>query len=133
MASSYTTRLRFDKQGTGDNSGSWGTVLNTLFDLLDEAVAGMETVSTTGGTTTLTANNGADDQARNAILKITGVLVSNSTIEVPAVSKEYIVWNATTGDFTVTVKVTGQTGIAVTQGKRMFLFCDGTDVYSPIT
>ena len=133
MASSYSTRLRLEKQGTGDNSGSWGTRLNTLFDLLDDAIAGMTTVNTTGGTSTLTTNNGSSDEARRAIIKVTGALVSNSTIEVPAQTKKYTVWNATSGSYTCTVKTSGGSGIAVTQGKVMDLFCDGTDVKSGIT
>ena len=128
MSTTYTTLLRLAKQGTGDNSATWGTVLNTLFDLIDAAIAGMSSIATTGGTTTLTSNNNAADQARNAILKITGTLVSNAIIEVPASTKKYTVWNATSGNYTVTVKTSGGSGIAVTQGKVMDLFCDGTDV-----
>ena len=133
MADTYTSRLRGVKQTVGGNSGTWGTLLNTLFDLLDDAIAGMTTVSTTGGTVTLTTANNSSDEARRAILKITGVLVSSSTIEVPAVTKLYKVWNATSGAYTCTVKTSGGTGIAVTQGKKMDLFCDGTDVLSTIT
>lgn len=128
MATTYSTLLRLAKQGTGDNNNTWGTVLNTLIDLIDAAIAGMSTINTTGGTTTLTASNNAADQARNAILKITGALVSNVTIEVPASTKKYTVWNATTNAFSVTVKTPAGSGIAVTQGKVMDLFCDGTDV-----
>ena len=28
MASTYTSRIRLNKQGDGDNPNSWGTVLN---------------------------------------------------------------------------------------------------------
>ena len=128
MADTYTNLLRFAKQTVGGNSATWGTILNTLFDSLDDAIAGMATVSTTGGTYTLSTANNSDDEARNAILKITGTLVSNSEVVVPAVTKRYTVWNATSGSYTCTVKTSGGTGIAVTQGKVMDLFCDGTNV-----
>ncbi len=75
------------------------------------------------GTTVLTA-----DEARPPILEFTGALTGNRTIEVPAVKREWIVYNNTTGAFYLTVKVSGQTGVVVTQGKRAALYCDGTDV-----
>src|SRR3990167_2606143 len=130
MASTFTAKLRFEKQGQGENANSWGTLLNTLLDLVDVAIAGLVEIATTGGTSPLTTANGTTDEARYAILKITGVLVSNSTIVVPASSKIYVVWNATSGAFTCTVKTSGGTGIAVTQDEKVALFCDGTNVES---
>ena len=40
MASTYTTRLRLEKQGTGENANTWGDKTNDTFDLLDEAIYG---------------------------------------------------------------------------------------------
>ena len=38
MPSTYTTRLRLEKQADGENIGTWGDVLNEqLIDLLDDA------------------------------------------------------------------------------------------------
>ena len=46
MASNYTTRIRLNQQGDGDNPNSWGTVLNDgVISLVDEAVAKYTTVS----------------------------------------------------------------------------------------
>jgi hypothetical protein len=38
------------------------------------------------------------------------------------------VYNNTTGAYTVTLRVTGQTGVAVPQKRAMTLYCDGVDV-----
>ena len=133
MASAYSDRLRFEKQENGANSETWGTKLNTGFDLIDDAIAGMATIATTGGTSTLSSSNAVADESRMAILKITGVLVSNSTVVVPAKTKLYTVWNATSGAYTVTVKVSGQTGVAVPQGVVAAVFCDATDVYNAVS
>lgn len=130
MASTYTTRLRLEKMGDGENDATWGGKANTVFDLIDAAIAGMATIATTGGTTVLTANNSSSDEARCAILKATGALVSNATFQIPAQTKVYHVWNATTGSYTLTVKTSGGTGVAVTQGKKAIIFCDGTDCYA---
>ena len=105
MPSSYTTRLRLEKQADGENANTWGDRLNQqVIDMVDEAVGGVVVVSTTGATTSLTASNGAADQSRNAVLRIEGTLRSNSTIVIPSVEKLYVVDNQTTGG-TYTVKL----------------------------
>jgi len=128
MASTYTNDLRLELQAAGENASTWGTKLNATIQQIEDAIAGMISVSTTGGDTTLTTVSGGTDQSRYAILKITGTLVSNSNIIVPAVSKRYLIWNATSGAFTVTVKTSAGTGIVVTQGATASLFCDETNV-----
>jgi hypothetical protein len=127
MASTATTRLRLEKMADGENDGTWGPKMTAVLDRVDEAVAGSTAVATTGGTTTLTSNNFTSDEARAAILEVTGTLASNATIRIPAVSKLYVVDNSTSGSFTVTVEVSGGTGAVVTQGEVWQVKCDGTD------
>lgn len=134
MASTYTSNLRVDKQGTGDNNATWGTVVNTDLDLLDAAIAGVTTISTTGGTTTMTATNGAADQARAAVIKITGTLVSDATVNAPATAtKNYWVYNGTTGAYTVTFGVTSGSGVLVSRGSWALIHCDGSNANSVTT
>ena len=81
MPSSYTTRLRLEKQADGENANTWGDRLNQqVIDMVDEAIGGVVVVSTTGATTSLTASNGSADQSRNAVLRIEGTLDLISTL-----------------------------------------------------
>jgi hypothetical protein len=52
---------------------------------------------------------------------------------VPTNRKLYFIYNNTTGSQSVTVKVAGQTGVSVPNGKRMALVCNGTDVVEAVT
>ncbi|MGZ8432763.1 MAG: hypothetical protein ACXWYM_00265 [Candidatus Binatia bacterium] len=128
MASTTESLLKVELMADGEKSNTWGQILNTVISLLAESVAGLESVATTGGSTVLSDTEWASNQARNAILKFTGVLASNAEIVVPTRSKPYIVWNATTGDYTLTVKTAAGTGIVVPQGVKLLLICDGTNV-----
>jgi len=129
MTSTYTSRLGLVKQGTGDNTDTWGTQLNQYaIDLIDEAISGVESIAIASTTTTLTSTDGASNQARNAILKFTGTLSGDSAVVVPAREKLYLISNSTSGSFTLTIKVTGQTGVVIPQGMVMLVYCDGTDV-----
>lgn len=130
MASTYSTNLKLELMGTGDQSGTWGDTTNTnMGTLLEQAVVGYTTQAITDGAdTVLTIANGASSVARNYVLQLTGALTANRNLIVPAIQKPYIISNATTGGFSVTVKVSGQTGVTVANGKRALVYNNGTDI-----
>ena len=88
MASSYSSRIKLEKQGSGENANTWGDRLNTnVIDLVDAAVAGVTAVDVdgAGGTgVTLTANDGSPDQARSLGLRMTGTLAADVTVSYSA-------------------------------------------------
>ena len=130
MASTFTTRIRLNKQGTGDNDSTWGTVLNDeVIDLTDFAIAGYTTISLVGGDVSLTANDGAADTARSAMLELTGTLTGDTGVYLPSgITKSYIVKNNTSGSFNATILIDGGTGTAVPQGGSIIVMTDGTTV-----
>jgi hypothetical protein len=89
---------------------------------VDAATSSAVTVSTTGGSTTLTAA-----QYNAAIILATGTLASNATFVVPN-SGEWVIANNTTGAFTLTVKTSAGTGVTVDQGQTTDLVANGTNV-----
>lgn len=132
MPSTYTTGLRLTKQGSGENDSTWGTIANTQYDLIDDAIRGLTTVSITTGTDiTLTSNNGASDESRRAILKLNGTPTANINVIVPAVSKIYVVDGSSfAGAYSVTIKPSSGTGITFKSGQNGLVICDGTNVTS---
>ena len=133
MASTYSTNLALELIGTGEQSGTWGTTTNTnLGTLLEQAISGYVTQAITDGSganTTITIPNGTTGVARNMFIEMTGALsFSTTSLIVPANKKMYFIFNNTSGGFAVTVKVSGQTGILVPNGKKVVLTCNGTDI-----
>jgi hypothetical protein len=101
---------------------------NALADDYDAAIAGFLSIAITTANVTLTRA-----QALNKIIKLTGTLTGNRELFIPytgGAGRAFIIWNATSGAFTVTVRTTagGSTGTAVTQAKKQLLFHDGTNV-----
>lgn len=135
MASSYSSRLRVELQGNGENGAGWGTKANNVFRRFDDAIAGVAAVAMPSDASySLTANNGSEDEARKAVLVVTSVALSATRdIIIPAVSKLYLIKNSTTGSQSIRIKTSGGTGITIPNGKTMFVFCDGTDCYDAIT
>jgi len=131
MASEYTTRIRLEKQGDGENANTWGLRLNTnVIDLVDEAIAGYEDISLAGGTeVSLTAQQATTDQSRNFGLRFTGTLTADTTVVIPAQEKIYFINNNTNGGYNVFIKT--EIGSAVTvvgSGRSMMLATNGTSI-----
>jgi len=128
MASTYSTNLAIELIGTGDQAGTWGNTTNTnLGTLIEQAISGYVTQAVSTGTdTTITIPNGATGVARNMYIELTGTGGASTNLIVPSNKKLYFIFNNSTG--AVTVKVSGQTGVSVPQGKKMVLTSNGTDV-----
>ena len=139
MASNYTTRIRLNQQGDGDNPNSWGTVLNDgVISLVDEAVAKYTTVSLgSAATVTLSAVDGGTDVPRSAFLEANGTVGgahTTITMIIPNVTKGYVVNNQTTYTTTtnvVKIKTAPGDGLTIPQGaiSQIVVDTDGS-VYS---
>mgnify|MGYP004448810797 CR=1 FL=1 len=138
MAATYTSNLRLTKQGDGDNPNTWGQVLNDgVISLVDDAVAGYATLSI-GSTVsvTLTNNQGSGDQARSAILELTGSIGGAHTsifVLIPNNSKSYVVRNSVSNnasDDAVILRVAGNTGVTIPPSSNTFVITNGTSVYN---
>lgn len=130
MASTYSSNLKIELIATGEQSGTWGATTNTnLGTLLEEAIVGYVTQAVTdGAATVLTIPNGATSNGRNYVIELTGALTAARTVEVPAVDKPYIFFNNTSGGYAVTVRVSGQTGVTIANGKKAIVYTNSTDV-----
>lgn len=133
MSFTYTGNLKLALPVTGTESGTWGDAVNNqVTALIDQAISGtVSLTSMTNADYTLTNGNGnAANEARYMALLVPSslTLTAARNIIVPSTSKMYIVKNATTGGFSVTVKTSAGTGIAVPNGNTMLLYCDGTNV-----
>jgi hypothetical protein len=132
MASSYSTDLKLELMVTGENAGTWGDITNTNLNILQQAIAGYESVAlnaTTGAT--LAFSNGVISNGKNAVLNLTGTLTSSVNVIIPdGVEKTYIAKNATTGSYAVTFKTTSGSGATWAAGDKgiKFLYSDGTNV-----
>lgn len=137
MASTYTDNFELEKQGVGDNSGTWGdpTLNQNVIARIDAAMGVTTTVALVSSNVTLT-----QAQWRSKCIKLTGALGANIVISLPlsvnsvgsatAVGGEIIFDNETSGAFTITVKTaaTASTGVEIPQGFRSTLYSDTLNV-----
>lgn len=132
MPSTYTSRLRIEKQAAGENNNTWGDIANLNFgELVEEAIAGVASVAHNDAANySLSTANGAADEARRMVLNVTGTLTAARNVVAPSVSKLYVVRNATAGGFAITIKTSSGVGVTIPNGSSQLVFCDGTDFFS---
>jgi hypothetical protein len=141
MSSSYSSNLRVELVGSGDQAGTWGTTTNNNFAyIFDTAIAGAATVTITTTPQALTAINGATSTAANnqavyATLKLISA-PSAFTLYAPPAAKQYIIWNATS--YTATIgnatalggtTSTGGNTITIAAGEKSAVWSDATNFY----
>ena len=130
MANSTSASLKLTVQATGENSGTWGQITNTNLLILEQAIGGFQSVAITTGAT-LTFSNGALSNGKNNVLKLVGTIGGAVNVVVPdSIEKTYIIDNATTGAYTVTVKTSSGSGVtwaAADKGTKV-VYSYGTNV-----
>ena len=137
MSSTYSSSLRIELIGAGDQAGTWNTTTNTnLGTIIESAIAGYVSVSVTSANQAFTALDGAADEARNAVIALTTTTTAAFAVYAPPQEKTYIIYNTTA--YTATIynsTVLGNTtaagtGVAVPAGKKLVVFSDATNFYT---
>lgn len=123
MADTETPNIKLTNQTEGANNNSWGIIADANFEEIDDKFGDVTSIVTTGGNTTLT-----DSQEIVNAIRVSGTLVSNAVIIFSGRGGSWIVENNTTGAYTVTCKVSGQTGVTIEQGGAALVYCNGTDI-----
>ena len=130
MASSYSTDLKLELMVTGEKPNQWGDITNTNLNLLQQAVAGFESIAITSTNTTLLMTDATISPARNAVLQFTGTITANCTIFVQSgIEKTYVIDNATTGAYTVALNQVGGSSViwGTTDKGIKQIYLDGTN------
>lgn len=116
-----------DEFSTGDQlPPDWP---NDVAEFVRKAIAGFVEVDCAGSVAVTLSQTQYD----NPRLKLTGVLGANINLILPVSTREWVIWNATTGgSFTVTAKTAAGAGIVVPRGYRSRVMGDGTDILSAL-
>jgi len=127
MASTFSN-LGLNLQGTGDNAGTWGAITNVNLQEIDNAIAGVITITVTGNTTLAFTTNSTsttytDEAGRNKTIILSGALSATTvTITVPNIEKDYVIINNSGG--TATISSGGSTTVSIGTGSKNYLIVD---------
>jgi hypothetical protein len=140
MASTYTSRLKLERQASGENSGNWGNLVNYVLNRIDSTVRGYTSVDVAGSvnvtltsntSTTNTDDDATDDQVHNKVIEFTGALTGSIYVFTDAVEGDYTLFNNTSGSYSLTFANTGHAanGVVITQGTKSIVYTDGSTIY----
>ena len=123
----YSTSLKLTLIGDGEETGTWGSTTNTnLGTLLEQAIVGQTTITMANADYTLTNLNGITDEARNAVIIVTGSQNAAYNVIVPNVPKLYMVTNSLGSSAIAYIKPSGGSVFQIPNGRTMYLYCTGT-------
>jgi hypothetical protein len=131
MASTFSSALNLELQASGENSGTWGVITNNNLQKVESAIKGYVSIAIASTTDALATSDGSTtDEQSNAIIKLTGTLTGNTTMQSEAVETWYIVDNATTmGTHSLSFKPAGGTGTDLVAGSKHILYSDGSTMF----
>jgi len=135
MSSTYSSSLKLELIGNGDQSGTWGTTTNNnLGTLLEQAITGVQSITMSNSDYTLSNYNGTSDEARNAVLFVSGTNSAIRKIVAPqGQNKLYTIFNNTTGGYAITIGAPTGTAVTIPSGVTATVFTDGANFYSAQT
>jgi hypothetical protein len=115
--------MRLELQADGENLNTWGQKLNTLFQLVEQAIhSGAEIDIPVNANVTLTSTNYVANQERRSVLRFTGT--GGFTVTFSGKARKYLIVNDCAG--TVTLSDGGAT-VSIEAGERDIAITDGTD------
>ena len=128
MPSTYTTNSGIEKPGSGEQSGTWGTTVNTNMDIIDRSVNGVKSIALTGTTSTLTTSDGLLSDGHYALIRFTGSLSAGHTVTVSPsdAEKVYLIRN-NSGQTVTFTQGSGAATANVLNGESAIIYADGSD------
>ena len=117
MASNYTN-LGVQLMTTGEKAGTWGTLTNTNWNIIEQISGGYTTQALSSTPTTLSVSDGSTGAVlAHRIIEFTGSIGENFVVTIPLdVQTFYIIKNGTSGGYTVQLKYVSGSGNTVTWG-----------------
>ena len=116
--STYSTRLKIELIGSGEQSNSWGNTTNNNFSQsIEQSIAGVYTknLGSSSSPVTLTTNDGPQTQANNEARQAAIIFTGHSSdfiIQFPAVEKLYFLRNASASNkITAIERIIGNQGM----------------------
>ena len=130
MASTYVNDLRLNELGTGDASGTWGTITNLNLELIGEGLSyGTQDCFSSNADATTTVADGASDPARAMYFKVTSsaTLTATRTLTIApnTVSRMQFIENATTGGQSINISQGSGANVTIPNGATKAVYLDG--------
>tara|TARA_R110000822_G_scaffold39367_3_gene108228 strand:+ start:373 stop:2226 length:1854 start_codon:yes stop_codon:yes gene_type:complete len=125
MPRSYTANGGIILPANGEESGTWGTLVNENMDILDRLTNGIGTLTLSGTTHTLTTADGALSDGQFRVIVLGGSPSGTNTITVAPNDGEHIYFvKNLSGQSAIFTQGSGG-DVTIPNGDTKFIYCDG--------
>ena len=124
MASTYTA-AGIELITDGEQSTTWGDTTNTNWELIEEMIGGVVSISLSSTTYTLTTTDGASSNGRHAVVVFTGSPGGTCTVTVSPNDMQKVYFIVNNSDETVTLSQGSGANVSVSASKTKVVYCDG--------
>jgi hypothetical protein len=132
MASTFSSDLKLELMATGENSGTWGTKTNTNLELVQQAIAGVQSITlSSGSTTALVMSNASISTARNMVIKFATITLSGATtVTIPDSIEKFYIFDCTsiTNPTNLTIKTASGSGFTIDAAKIYAAYSNGSSI-----
>lgn len=130
----FSENLRATLIVTGDETGTWGSTANDVFDHIDNAF-GFKAHAMADANETITMADGADSDARYMVLDITGAWLADRTLTLApnTLKKMWVLINSTTGGFDLIVSQGSGAKVTIAPGDGAMVYANGGGAGAIIT
>ena len=132
MASTFSSDLKLELMATGENSGTWGTKTNTNLELVQQAIAGVQSITlSSGSTTALVMSNASISTARNMVIKFATITLSGATtVTIPDSIEKFYIFDCTsiTNPTNLTIKTASGSGFTLDASKIYAAYSNGSSI-----
>jgi hypothetical protein len=130
--STYSTSLKIELIGTGEQANVWGSTTNNNFEAFEQAIVGEGTITfpTDNNYTVVIINSNTLQPARALSVRVTSSGSLSATRELiitPGINKPYLIFNDTLGGQSITVKNASGAGVTIPNGRRGFIYNNSAD------
>jgi len=130
--STYSTSLKIELIGTGEQSNVWGDTTNNNFEAFEQAIVGEGTITfpTDNNYTVALINSNTLQAARAFSIRVTSsgnLTATRELIITPGINKPYLVFNNTLGGQSITIKNASGAGVTIPNGSRGFVYNNSAD------
>jgi hypothetical protein len=129
----FSTALKLELPGDGQQTGTWGQTTNkNIGTLLEQAITGVQNITMMDANYTLSNLNGVSDEARNAVIVVTGTNSAVRDVIAPLVNKLYLIVNNTTGGYAIRIRGASGDPVTIANGACIPVYCDGADFFTSL-
>lgn len=97
MASTYTSNIKIEKPGNGDQTGTWGETVNSNMDIIDRLTSQVGSISLSGVSTYTLETTDTVSEGHYSLIQFTGTPDGTCTVTISPnnIQRIYTIYNAT--------------------------------------